>query len=303
MESILEAIGRTPLVRLRRAAAGLPAEIWGKVESANPGGSTKDRAALAMIEAAEREGRLKPGALVVEPTGGNTGVGLALVCAVKGYRCQLVVPKGTSLQKIGVLRAYGAEVVEARADVEPASPEGFIGVAERIAKERGAFLPDQFENVANPGAHIAATAKEILADLEGRVDAFVACVGSGGTISGVGRALRDSLPSIRLVQAVPRAKDGAGLLRTAGTAVEGVSGLTPDEKFACPEHDRIEIPDEEAFATAKRLAREEGLLVGGSAGAAVAAAVKIAPQMSPGARIVAFLPDTGRNYLTGFFAE
>jgi len=300
MDSILDAIGGTPLVRLRRVIPPGGAEVWVKLESFNPGGSAKDRPARAMIEDAERRGLIQPGALVVEPTGGNTGVGLALVAAVKGYRCLLVCPRGTSAEKIALMRAFGAEVVEARPDVDPADPEGYIGLAERIAAERGAFHPDQFTNPANPAAHVAATAEEILRDLEGRLDAFVACVGSGGTISGVGRALRARLPRLRLVRVAPHSESGAAGVARQPTKVEGVSAFEPAEEFACPGHEVADVLDGEAFATAKRLAREEGLLVGASSGAAVAAALRVAGELPAGARVVALCADTGRNYLTGF---
>jgi cystathionine beta-synthase len=301
METILEAIGDTPLVRLQRMARGLPAEVWVKIEAANPGGSSKDRAARSMIEAAERSGALLPGATVVEPTGGNTGVGLAMVCAVKGYRCVLVCPRGTSREKIAIMRAYGAEVIEARPDVEPTHPEGYIGLAERLARERGAFHPDQFTNPANPAAHVEATAREILTDLDGRLDAFVACVGSGGSISGIGRALKQKLPSLRLVRVSPHGKV-AGVAGQA-TAIEGVSAFEPPPGFQCPPVDLVaDIADEDAFQAARRMAREEGLLVGASSGAAVGVAVRLAAALPAGARVVALCADTGRNYLSGFLA-
>jgi cystathionine beta-synthase len=301
METILDAIGGTPLVRVRRLAAGVRAEVWAKVEGQNPGGSAKDRPARAMIEAAERAGKLAPGATIVEPTGGNTGIGLAMVAAVKGYKCILVCPRGTSAEKIALMRAYGAEVVEARPDVDPESPEGYIGLAESIAKEKGAFHPDQFENAANPAAHAASTAQEILRDLDGRVDAFVACVGSGGSISGIGRALRAVLPSIRLVRVVPRAETGAAGVARQPTAIEGVSAFEPAEAFGCPPLDEsMEVADGQAFETARRLAHEDGLLVGASSGAAVAVAIRVAADLPATARVVALCPDTGRNYLGGF---
>src|SRR3954471_17525297 len=180
MDSILEAIGHTPLVRLRRINPG-PAQIWAKIEGANPGGSAKDRPALAMIDAAERDGRLKPGGTIVEATGGNTGVGLAMIAAAKGYRCLLVCPRGTSAEKISIMRAFGAEVRETDPKAEAESPEGYIGTARKLGAESGNFLTDQFNNAANPQAHVLTTAEEILADLDGKLDAFVACVGSGGT--------------------------------------------------------------------------------------------------------------------------
>lgn len=303
MDSILDAIGDTPLIRLRRVVPPSGAEVWVKLEALNPGGSAKDRPARAMIEDAERRGLLAPGATIVEPTGGNTGIGLAMVAAVKGFRCVLVCPRGTSAEKIALMRAFGAEVIEARPDVDPADPEGYIGLAERVAEERGAFSPDQFTNAANPGAHADSTALEILRDLDGRLDAFVACVGSGGTISGVGRALRAKLPRLRLVRVAPHSETGAAGVARQPTAIEGVSAFEPAEEFGCPEAEILEVQDGESFAMAKRLAREEGMLVGGSSGAAVAAAVRLAASLPVGARVVALCSDTGRNYLGGFLGK
>lgn len=303
MDSILDAIGDTPLVRLRRVVPRSGAEVWVKLEAFNPGGSAKDRPARFMIEEAERRGLLKPGATIVEPTGGNTGIGLALVAAVKGMKCVLVCPRGTSEQKIALMRAFGAEVIEARPDVDPEDPEGYIGLAERVAKERGAFHPDQFSNAANPAAHVETTAAEILRDLEGRLDAFVACVGSGGSLSGVGRALRAKLPRIRLVRVAPHSESGKAGVARQPTAIEGVSAFEPADEFHCPPIDEVaDVLDGEAFATAKRLAREEGILAGGSSGASVVAALRVAETLPASGRVVALCSDTGRNYLTGFFA-
>ncbi|HZV00500.1 MAG TPA: cysteine synthase family protein [Planctomycetota bacterium] len=301
LDTILDAIGNTPLVRLSRLPPPGTAEVWVKLEALNPGGSAKDRPARAMIEDAEKRGLLKPGATIVEPTGGNTGIGLALVSAVKGYKCVLVCPRGTSAEKIALMRAFGAEVIEARADVDPEHAEGYIGTAQRVAKERGAFHPDQFSNAANPRAHIESTAGEILRDLDGRLDVFVACVGSGGTLSGVGKALKEKLPGLKLVRVAPLSGTGAPGVARQPTAIEGVSAFEPDEAFGCPTIDEVaEVLDADAFATAKRMAREEGLLVGGSSGAAVAAALRIAGTLPEKARVVALCADTGRNYLGGF---
>lgn len=306
VDTILDAIGDTPLVRLRRVLPppgpqGPSAEVWVKLEAANPGGSAKDRPARAMLQDALRSGRLAPGATVVEATAGNTGIGLAMVSAVLGLRCVLVCPRGTSREKVTLMRAYGAEVIETRPDVDPADPEGYIGMAERVARERGAFQPDQFTNPSNPAAHEASTAQELLRDLDGRLDAFVACVGSGGTLSGVGRALRARLPGVRLVRVAPFSATGAAGTARQPTAIEGVSAFDPPDEFHCPPLDEVlHIEDQEAFGVARRLAREEGLLVGGSSGAAVAAALRVAAGLPAAARVVALCADTGRNYLNGF---
>ncbi len=273
-----------------------------KLEYFAPGGSVKDRAALAMIEDAERSGKLVPGAIVVEASAGNTGVGLAIVCAVRGYRCIIVLPETTSSDKQSVLRALGAEIVRARADVEPDAPEGYIGRAALLAKESGAFLPDQFENHANPEAHYRSTGPEILADCEGRVDAFIACVGSGGTLGGTARYLREKVPGVRVVGAMPERSACAG--PHGGSVVEGVIDDLGDcsQPDARPD-DVVSVPDREAVAMTLRLAREEAILAGGSAGVAVCAALQVARELGPGKRVVTIVPDTGRNYLSTYFDD
>jgi cystathionine beta-synthase len=302
-DDVLSAIGRTPLVRLKRVVPHRDeacAEVLVKLEYFAPGGSVKDRAALAMIVEAERTGALKDGGTIVEASAGNTGVGLAVVCAVRGYRCVVVLPDNTSREKQAVLRALGAEIVHARADVEASDPQGYIGRAESLAREMGAYLPDQFENPANPGAHYASTGPEILADCEGRLDAFVACVGSGGTLGGTARFLREHLPGIRVVGAMPERGSCAG--EHGSSLVEGVIDDLGDctQPDANPD-DVVTIPDREAVAMTLRLAREEAILGGGSAGVAVCAAIRVAGELGAGKRVVTIVPDTGRNYLSTYF--
>jgi cystathionine beta-synthase len=303
-DDVLGAIGHTPLVRLRRVGAEAPesAEVLAKLEYFGPGGSIKDRAALAMVTAAEQRGALAPGGTVVEASAGNTGVGLALVCAVRGYRCIVVLPESTSQEKQAVLRALGAEIIRARADVEATEPEGYIGLAEKLARELGAYQPDQFENPANPDAHYESTGPEILADCEGRLDAFVACVGSGGTLGGTARFLRQHLPRVLIVGAMPERSACAG--DHGGTLVEGILDDLGDcaQPDARPD-DVVAVPDREAVAMTLRLAREEAILAGASAGVAVCAAIRVARQLGPGKRVVTIVPDTGRNYLSTYFDE
>ena len=301
-DDLLQTIGRTPLVRLRRVVPAGAAEIVAKLEYFAPGGSIKDRAALAMIVDAERNGRLTANATIVEASAGNTGVGLALVCAVRGYSCVIVLPETVSNDKLAVLRAFGAEIVMARADVEPSDPEGYIGRAETIAKERGAYNPNQFENPSNPDAHYRATGPEIVDACEGKLDAFVACVGSGGTLGGVARYLREHVPGIRIVGAAP---DRAGCIGPhGGTLVEGIvedfascegQGVSPDEVVTVADRDAVEMT--------LRLAREEGILAGGSAGVAVLAAIRVALGLGPGKRVALIVPDTGRNYVSTYFDQ
>lgn len=303
-ETVLQVVGRTPLVRLNRLARDVKPTILVKVEAQNPGGSIKDRIGLAMVEAAEREGLLRPGGTIVEATAGNTGVGLALVAAIKGYRCIFVLPDKMSEDKVNLLRAYGAEVVITPTSVPPDSPESYNGVADRLAREiPGAFRPNQFANPHNPRAHYDTTGPEIWEDTEGRVDVLVAGMGTGGTISGVGRYLKERKPEVVVVGADPV---GSILSGDAPRSykVEGIG-----EDFVPATFDRqvvdemIRVSDQESFLTARRLAREEGLLVGGSSGTAVAAALKYAQRLQRNHLMVVILPDTGRNYLTRFYSD
>lgn len=303
-KNVLAAIGRTPLIELPKISAGLPVTLLGKVEYFNPGGSIKDRIGLAMIEDAEERGLLAADGTIIEATAGNTGVGLALAAAVKGYRCIFVLPDKMSQEKVNLLRAYGAEIVITPSAVAPDSPESYNGVAERLAREiPGSYRPSQFTNQRNPEAHYRGTGPEIWEQAEGRIDVFVAGMGTGGTISGVGRYLRERNPDVTIVGADP---EGSILSGDAPRSylVEGIG-----EDYVPATFDRqvvdefVRVSDAESFATARRLAREEGLLVGGSAGTAVAAAVRYGRRLAPGKVIVALLPDTGRNYLTKFYAD
>jgi cystathionine beta-synthase len=302
--SVLDAIGHTPLVRLNSVGKGLKATFLAKVEYLNPGGSVKDRVAVRMIDAAERDGLLKPGGTIVEATAGNTGVGLALVAATRGYRCVFVLPDKMSEDKISLLRAYGAEVVITPTSVPPDSPESYNGVADRLAREiPGAYRPNQFANPNNPQAHYDSTGPEIWEDAGGVVDVFVAGMGTGGTISGTARYLKEKNPRVVVVGADPE-----GSILSGDTPrsykVEGIG-----EDFIPKTFDRqvvdemIRVSDRDSFNAARRLAREEGLLVGGSAGTAMTAALKYAQRLTEHKTIVVLLPDTGRNYLTKVFSD
>ncbi len=303
-QNILETIGRTPLVRLNRITAGLTATIYAKVEYFNPGGSVKDRIGVRMIEAAEEEGLLGPGGTIVEATAGNTGVGLALAAAVKGYRCIFVMPDKMSEDKISLLKAYGAEVVITPTSIPPDSPESYNGVAARLSREiPGAFRPDQFSNPNNPLAHQSSTGPEIWEDTQGQVDVFVASMGTGGTISGVGRFLKEKNPRVVVVGADPE----GSILSGDSPHEYKVEGIGED--FIPKNFDRqvvdemIRVSDKDSFNTARRLAKDEGLLVGGSSGTAVAAALRYAERLTEPTTIVTMLPDTGRNYLTKIFSD
>jgi cystathionine beta-synthase len=303
-EDALAAIGRTPLVRLSRVTSGLGVTVLAKVECLNPGGSIKDRIGLAMVEDAERRGLLKPGDTIIEATAGNTGVGLALVAAVKGYRCIFVMPDKMSEDKRSLLRAYGAEVVITPTSVPPDSPESYNGVADRLGREiPGAFRPNQFSNPLNPDAHYRTTGPEIWADTEGQVDVLVASMGTGGTISGTGRYLKEKKPEILVVGADPEGSILSGD-SPHSYLVEGIGeDFVPRTFDRQVVDDMVRVSDAESFAMARRLAREEGLLVGGSAGTAVVAAIKYARRLPQGKLMVVILPDTGRNYLTKLFSD
>jgi cystathionine beta-synthase len=303
MESVLEAIGGTPLIRLRKVAPPGGARLFAKVEMLNPGGSVKDRIGIRMIEAAERDGRLQPGGTIVEPTAGNTGVGLAIAAAVKGYRAIFVVPDKMSEEKIHLLQAYGAEVVTVPT-VSAGDPRSYYSVAERLAQEiPGAFQPNQFANPANPEAHALTTGPEIWEQTGGRVDAFVAGIGTGGTISGVARALRERNPKVTIIGADPEGSIYSGGYPGA-YKVEGIGEDFLPRSFDSRAVDRvIRVSDRDSFLTARRLAREEGLLVGGSAGTAVFAALQVAAERAPEETVVVLCPDTGRNYLSKIYND
>ena len=304
LDSILDAVGGTPLVRLRRLARGLEPTLLAKVEYMNPGGSVKDRIALAMVEQAERDGRLRPGGTIIEPTSGNTGAGLAIVAALKGYRCIFVLPDKVSGEKIALLRGYGAEVVVTPTAVAPESPESYYSVAERLTQEiPGAFRPDQYANQANPAAHYHSTGPELWEQTGGRIDALVLGVGTGGTVTGAGRYLKERNPDLLIVGADPEGSIYSGD-DVHPYLVEGVGEDFWPTTFDAGLVDRwIRVSDHDAFLMTRRLGREEGLLVGGSSGMAMAAAVQVARELGPDEVIVVLLPDGGRGYLSKVFND
>lgn len=296
--TVLETIGGTPLVRINRMNAGGRAEVLAKVESFNPGGSVKDRAGLAMIEAAERDGLLKPGALIIEPTSGNTGIGLALAAAVKGYRLILTMPETMSVERRRLAAAFGAEVV--LTDGAAGIPGAVAKAYELRAAHPGSFIPNQFENPANPACHEASTGPEIWNAAGGRVDAFVAGVGTGGTLTGIGRFLRGKNPDVKIFAVEP---DSSAVLsggRPGPHRLQGIgAGFIPKALDVSVITRAIPVSAEAAGAAARAAARQEGLLVGISSGAALHAALELSKEEAfAGRRIVALLPDTGERYLS-----
>ena len=303
-DSLLDLVGNTPLVRLGRVGRELRCDLLAKVELVNPGGSVKDRVAVAMIDAAERDGLLRPGGTIVEPTSGNTGAGLAIVAAQRGYRCIFVMADKMSEEKISLLRAYGADVVVCPTAVAPEDPASYYSVADRLTRETpGAFRPDQYSNPANPAEHERSTGPEIWRQTEGRVTHFVAGVGTGGTITGVGRYLKAQDPAVQVVAADPQ-----GSVYSGGSGrpylVEGVGEDFWPTTYDPAVVDRIvAVSDAESFAAARRVTREEGLLIGGSCGTAVHAALVVGAELGPDAVVVVLLPDSGRNYLSKIFDD
>jgi cystathionine beta-synthase len=305
--SVLELVGNTPIVRLDSLGRDVEPLLLAKLEYLNPGGSVKDRIGLAMIEKAEAEGKLEPGGTIVEPTSGNTGVGLAIAAAQKGYRCIFVMPDKMSQEKISMLRAYGAEVVICPTAVEPDSPESYYSVSDRLAEEiPGGFKPDQYSNMSNPEAHYLQTAPEIWEQTGGDIDAIVISVGTGGTISGVGRYFKEHKPEVLIVGADPE-----GSVYTAREErdvhpylVEGIGKDTwPKTMDRSVVDEWVRVSDRDSFLTSRRLAREEGLLVGGSGGTTVWAALELAKRFGPEATILTMIPDSGRSYMSKFYDD
>jgi cystathionine beta-synthase len=306
-DSILDTIGDTPLVRLSRIDPGIRPRLLAKLEVFNPGGSIKDRVAIALIEAAERDGRLAPGGTIVEPTSGNTGTGLAIAARLKGYRVIAVMPDKMSKEKIDLLRAYGAEVVVAPTDVAPDSPQSYYRVADRLTEELpGAFQPNQYFNQANPQAHYESTGPELWEQTGGRITHLVCGVGTGGTVTGTVRYLRERRPDLEVIGADPEGSIySGGPENVRPYLVEGVGEDFWPETFDRSVVDRwITVSDRDAFLTTRRLALAEGILAGGSGGLAVHAALQVAGEVEdPEATIVVILPDGGRSYLSKIFSD
>ncbi|MFG2977579.1 cystathionine beta-synthase [Streptomyces sp. NPDC048331] len=303
-DSMISLVGNTPLVKLNRVTEGLQATVLAKVEYFNPGGSVKDRIAVRMIEAAEQSGALKPGGTIVEPTSGNTGVGLAIVAQQKGYKCIFVCPDKVSMDKINVMRAYGAEVVVCPTAVDPEHPDSYYNVSDRLAREPGAWKPDQYSNPNNPRSHYETTGPELWDQTDGKITHFVAGVGTGGTISGTGNYLKEvSGGKVKVIGADPE-----GSVYSGGSGrpylVEGVGeDFWPTAYDPNVTDEIIAVSDKDSFQMTRRLAKEEGLLVGGSCGMAVVAALKAAESLGPDDVVVVLLPDSGRGYLSKIFSD
>ncbi|MDP2887068.1 MAG: cystathionine beta-synthase [Ignavibacteria bacterium] len=311
-ENILETIGGTPLIKLNRIAQGYKPQIFVKVEFFNPGGSVKDRIGLVMIEEAEREGRLKPGGTIVEATSGNTGMGLAIAAALKGYKCVFTMPDKMSIEKIRLLRAFGAEVIVTPTAVPHESPESYTEVAKRIVRETpNSILANQYYNPKNPEAHYQTTGPEIWEQTGGQIDYFVCGIGTGGTISGVGKYLKEKNPGVKIVGVDPR----GSLLRDyfytkklppafSPYKIEGIGqDFVPGALHFEFIDEMIEVTDKESFLMARRMTREEGMFVGGSSGTAIAGTLKLAERLSEKDVVVALLPDTGERYLSKIYND
>ena len=293
--SVAELVGQTPIVKLNRMVDENSAEVYLKLEYFNPGSSVKDRIGLAMIEAAEEQGLIKPGDTIIEPTSGNTGIGLAMIAAAKGYNAVFVMPETMSLERRNLLRAYGAELVLTPG---PAGMKGAIAKAEELVKEHGYFLPQQFKNPANPEIHRKTTGKEIAEQMDS-LDAFVSGIGTGGTISGAGTVLRETFPGIKIVAVEPTDSPVLSGGNPGPHKLQGLgAGFIPDTLNTDIYDQVVQINTEEAFEASRRAAREEGILGGISSGAAISAALKVAKELGKGKKVLAIIPDNGERYLS-----
>jgi cystathionine beta-synthase len=309
-DNLLEVIGHTPIVRLGKLGKDVSPMILAKLEFMNPGGSVKDRIAQFLVRDAEEKGLLKPGGTIIEPTSGNTGLGLAILAAVKGYKTIFTMPDKVSQEKRTLLKAFGSEVIITPTEVTPDSPEHYVSVARRLTEEiEGSYMPNQYANAGNPLAHYTTTGPEIWDQTDGQIDAFVACVGTGGTISGTGRYLKEKNPAIRVVGIEPEGSIYHNMKYGTDYAlhtylVEGIG-----EDFVPKTYDQsvvdqiIQVSDSETFEMAIRLTREEGIFAGGSSGAAVSGALKFARENPKLKQVVVILPDSGRSYLSKFYDE
>ncbi len=305
LDSICDAVGETPMVRLSRIGRGLPCELVAKCEFMNPGGSVKDRIGVRMLLDAERSGRIKPGDTLIEPTSGNTGIGMALAAAVHGYRMIITMPEKMSQEKQVVLEALGAEIIRTPTEAAWDSPESHIGVARRLREViPNAHILDQYANPSNPLAHEEGTAAEIIAQCDGKLDAVVMTAGTGGTVTGVARAIKRAVPAAKIIGVDPEGSILAGPGEIKSYKVEGIGyDFIPDVLDRSLVDRWIKTNDRDSFRVARQLIRQEGLLVGGSSGSAVWAAIQVAREMSAGQRVVVILPDSIRNYLSKFVSD
>ncbi|MGJ7913680.1 cysteine synthase A [Neobacillus sp. LXY-1] len=293
--SVAELVGQTPIVKLNRLVDDNSAEVYLKLEYFNPGSSVKDRIGLAMIEAAEQEGLIKPGDTIIEPTSGNTGIGLAMIAAAKGYRAVFVMPETMSLERRNLLRAYGAELVLTPG---PEGMKGAIAKAEALAAENGYFMPQQFKNQANPEVHRKTTGKEIVEQMD-QLDAFVSGIGTGGTISGAGSVIREKFPNAKIYAVEPKDSNILSGGKPGPHKLQGLgAGFVPDTLNTNIYDEVVQITTEEAFEASRRAAREEGILGGISSGAAISAALKVAKELGKGKKVLAIIPDNGERYLS-----
>lgn len=297
--SVTELIGQTPIVKLNRMTGAEDAEVYLKLEYFNPGSSVKDRIALAMVEAAEKEGNLKEGDTIIEPTSGNTGIGLAMIAAAKGYKSVLVMPETMSMERRNLLRAYGAELVLTPGSDGMNGPNGAIKTAEKLAAENGWFMPQQFKNEANPEVHRLTTGPEIVEAMGDQLDAFISGIGTGGTITGAGQVLKEKYPDIHIVAVEPTDSPVLSGGKPGPHKIQGIgAGFVPDILDTEIYHEIIQVTNDQSFETARQAAREEGILGGISSGAAIYAALQVAKRLGKGKKVLAIIPSNGERYLS-----